>query len=319
MGSSVISANKFKRVSGGNRTTIDGHTLNYRKGQDWYVDASRSGTGSGKSWDDAFLTMTEAFAKIGSGDSIYFVGKVNEQLTTPVQVFDVRVIGMGNRPRHADSTPSGGNTHAAQWAAASLTAATANVRVLQQGWSFENILFSMVDTNAAAIEFVRNAASGDSERDASHAVVSGCRFAGAGVGIRINASGFSENLNGIVVEDCQFNDNTTSISGGGLFRAVIRDNIFKDNTNAVVLTMDNSYVYGNLFGTFTTKSLNLTAGTGAGLNVVTKNHFTGDYSTSSGHYLSATNDDWVGNTAADIAETTEVGAETGITFRVPQA
>src|SRR5512146_467607 len=105
MSSSVIQSNKFKRKSQSTRTTIDGHTLNYRKGADWYVDASRSGTGTGTSWDDAFLTMAEAFAKIGSGDSIYFVGKVKEQLTTPVQVFDVRVIGMGNRPRHADSTP----------------------------------------------------------------------------------------------------------------------------------------------------------------------------------------------------------------------
>ena len=82
------------------------------KGRAWFVDTSYGGNGTGKSPKTAFSTMQRAFDNVQSGDVIYFVGKVTEQLVTPVQVFDVTVVGAGNRPRHADATPDGGN-HAA--------------------------------------------------------------------------------------------------------------------------------------------------------------------------------------------------------------
>jgi hypothetical protein len=298
MGSSVITANKFKRVSGGNRTLIDGHTLNYRKGNDWYVDASRSGTGSGKSFDDAFLTMAEAFAKIGSGDSIYFTGKIVEQLVTPVQVFDVRVVGMGNRPRHADSTPAGGNTHASQWAppASGGVAAQATVRVLQQGWTFENILFTAVDADAGMIELVRNADSGNSERDASHASIIGCRFAGAGIGIKVGASGFTELVFNVLVDDNKFNSCTFGIGGDGqLNQPIIRNNHFTMNTNSIDVAVEGGAIYDNIMGKFTTASIKLSGGVGTDPNVVTKNYLFGTYSIAGGYTVHHADDEWAGN------------------------
>src|SRR4051812_35457516 len=77
------------------------------RGTTYYVDTNSGvDTNNGKSWSSAFLTMAKAFSVLVSGDRIVFVGNVREQLTTPVQVFDVQIIGAGNRPRHADSTPA---------------------------------------------------------------------------------------------------------------------------------------------------------------------------------------------------------------------
>ena len=298
---SVVQANEFKRVSGGNRTLIDGHTLNYRKGQDWYVDASRSGSGSGKAFDDAFSTMAQAFASIGSGDSIYVVGKVVEQLVTPVNVFDVRVVGMGTRrPRHADAAPVGGNTNTAQWAppASGGVAAQATVRVLQQGWEFDNILFTAIDANAAMVELVRNSGAGNAERDASHAALVGCRFAGAGKGIRVGATSFAEVVNHVLVEDCRFDTNTFGIHGtiiGNYWS--IRYNEWRDCTNNLTAAMGLSHIYDNIFGLFTdggvTGGIDLRGGVGE--NVVTKNYLSGVYSHNGGYQEAAATDEWAGN------------------------
>src|SRR3990172_4435974 len=104
------------------------------KGRAWFVDTSYGGNGTGKSPKTAFSTMQRAFDNVQSGDVIYFVGKVTEQLTTPVQVFDVTVIGAGNRPRHADDAPANlGGKAANTWTTpASPTAATPLVKVMQQ-------------------------------------------------------------------------------------------------------------------------------------------------------------------------------------------
>lgn len=294
MSSSVIQSNKFKRKSQSTRTTIDGHTLNYRKGADWYVDASRSGTGTGTSWDDAFLTMAEAFAKIGSGDSIYFVGKIKEQLTTPVQVFDVRVIGMGNRPRHADSTPAGGNTHTATWAFPdSPTASTPMVKVLQQGWQFENFVFSGASGQSCVLLF-RDGGAGNAERDASHASFYNVRFDGGAT--HLEQSG---GVAYIYMTDCLFRGATTKAildtAGAGIgtnFNWLIENCRFMDNANHIVLAGNQCVLRNNVFGKFTTKSIDLSGSTGN--NTVVGNALAGTYSHVGG-YIEGTNDEWGGN------------------------
>src|SRR3990167_4558045 len=137
------------------------------KGRAWFVDPASGGNSTGKSPKNAYLTMQQAFNSAASGDIIYFIGDVREQLVTPVQVFDVTVVGCCNRPRHADSSPVGGNLGAATWRAPASGAVSgqADVRVLQQGWKFTNILFAMESSTAAGIELVRDAGAGDAERD----------------------------------------------------------------------------------------------------------------------------------------------------------
>jgi len=171
-----------------NKSTLDLEFVNNaqtqtltRRGTTYYVDAVNGvDTRLGKSWRKAFLTMAKAFSVVESGDTIVFGGKIREQLTTPVGVFDVTVVGTGNRPRHADTSPAGGSTTAGTWTTpASPTAATPLVAVIQQGWKFDNILFAgPTDASAlnASIE-LRRTAEGADETDASHLTVTNCRFA----------------------------------------------------------------------------------------------------------------------------------------------
>lgn len=271
------------------------------KGRAWFVDAAYGGSGNGRSPDKAFATMEEAFNSIASGDIIYFVGKVEEQLVTPVQIFDVTVVGCGNRPRHADATPAGGNWAASQWGAPSGgTAAQATVRVLQQGWRFANILWTAIDANAACIEVVRNAGSGDAERDGSHCQILGSRFSGAGIGIRSGVAGlFTEIAFNVEVAHCKFNAMTTAMSGINGNSWSIHDNEFQGNTSTITMALQNSFIYNNIVNGFTAaaSSGGIDLNGGAGLNVVTKNFLGGAYSIAGGYRVANANDAWWGNFA----------------------
>lgn len=266
------------------------------KGRAWFVDPTNGSNGTGKSPKKAFTTMQQAFNVIASGDVIYFVGKIVEQLVTPVNVFDVTVVGCGNRPHHADATPAGGNTGSAQWAPASGgTAAQATVRVLQQGWRFVNILFTAIDANAACVELVRDAGAGDLERDASHTEVLGCRFSGAGKGIRAGATSYAEVVNHVLVQDCRFDTMTYGIHTAIISNYwTIRNNEFRNNTNHIVADFGYAFIYDNIFGAFTTDSIEL-PGSSAGLNIITKNYLSGTYSSAGGYTVSAADDEWAGN------------------------
>lgn len=271
------------------------------KGRAWFVDTAYGGDGDGRSPKKAFATMNRAFNSIASGDIIYVVGKVTEQLVTPVQIFDVTVVGCGNRPRHADSTPAGGNWAASQWGppATGGTAAQATVRVLQQGWRFINILWTAIDTNAACIEIVRNAAAGDSERDGSHASVLGCRFAGAGVGIRSGVAGtFTEIPFNVEVAYNRFSGLTTAMSDAiGANGWDIHHNQFWANTSTITMKLQNSMIYENIVGSFTANanSGGIDLNGGGGLNIITKNYLSGTYSIAGGYRSSNANDEWAGN------------------------
>ena len=250
-------------------------------GTTWFVDATNGlDANPGKTWAGAFLTMSKAFTSAASGDRIYFTGKVREQLSTPAQVFDVRVIGIGTRPRHADSTPAGGETATATWAApASPTAATALVRVRQQGWSFENILW-VGHTDNACIELYRDAESGNSERDAGHTSVIDCRFASGYNGIS-DIGGVPN----VLVQHNRFEALTNfCILGVGNIGAgqsdwEIVDNTFDGFTNGVKISGIGCRVQNNTFtdgGTpNTTVVLNManTSGVGMGENFVIQNFF----------------------------------------------
>lgn len=249
-----------------------------RRGTTYYVHATLGvDTRSGKSWRKSFLTMAKAFTVIASGDTIVFAGKIREQLTTPVQVFDVLVVGAGNRPRHADSTPAGGQLAANTWTTpTSPTASTPLVKVLQQGWRFENILFAG-PTDAASILLFRDAGVGDLERDASHAEVVGCRFAsgfdhisdtGGCYGVMLKGNRFVSATNFAVlgvgnigvgqsawhIIDNQFDENDSHVKIAG-FACVIKHNAFSDG------------------GTPDTDTVLNTSNGGGANNVVVENYF----------------------------------------------
>lgn len=297
----------------------------------YFVDASNFSGNSydgneGLSPDAPLLTMGRAFQLLeqnvalgqgGSGSVICFIGNVAEQLTTPAGVFDVTVIGCGNSPRHADAFNNKSGYSAATWKPpASPTAATPLCRVIQQGWSFYNTLFDP-PSDSAALNFVRNAASGTSERDGSHFTVGGCRFAAGQNHISISATGFTENVfNGRILGNT-FNDATaTAIVAGanvGGWRHQIIGNVFASNVNHIILNgATQCYIAENDIGLMTTLGISLTGGAN---NVVTKNLLSGIFNTSD--YVAGTGDNWVGNFIAPQLEP-EVG-DNGITIDVPAA
>lgn len=288
-------------------TTIDGAAVVQTKGNIWYVNAGQAvgSNGSGTSWTTAFMTMSEAFAVIKSGDVIFVSGFVREQLVTPVNVFDVRVIGIGPRPRHADATPVGGNQATAAWGAPTSGAVSgqATVRVLQQGWEFYDILFTMESATAAGVELVRNAGAGDLERDASHAVIRGCKFAGAGVGVRSGVAGlFTEIVHNAYIVSNTFLSNTTAISGISGNNFQIEDNRFITCTNDIVLVSVGAKILYNAMSIAPTASIVLTGGSANGVH---GNYLPGTYAAGV-VYAPGTNDNWNGNYAS-----------TGVTAAVP--
>lgn len=303
-----ITARSFQRSKPGVAATIDGRPIFEPQGNVWYVDANVTG-GDGKSLTTAFSTMQAAFNALASGDTIYFRGKIREQLVTPANVFDVSVIGLGNRPHHADSTPNGGQKAANTWAApASPVAGQALVRVIQQGWRFENILFAGA-AGIASINFVRNADAGDLERDASHGIVRGCRFAGVAstdFGIKFGGTSFTEIVNNTMIEDNDFVSCATAIglhSANLATVAKVIGNRFQTCTNDIVGVGYACRIIGNVMSLAPTKCINFTGETGN--NQVHGNYLPGTYANGT-LYAPATGDNWNGNYAS-----------TGVTAAVP--
>lgn len=268
-------------------------------GNTWFVDTVYGADGNdGNSPQSPLSTMAAAFLRLKSGDVINFRGKITEQLTTPVNVFDVWINGLGNRPRHADATPVGGGYAASQWGAAGLTAATASLRVIQQGWRFTNFLFTAVDTNAACVEICRNAGATDLERDASHAQFLGMRFSGAGVGIRGGVAGvFTEIPFNVEVGFSQFDNMTFAMRSAIECNAwSIHDNEFGPNTNHITMVCRAMKIWKNNFGAFTAASSSgaIDLRGGSGINHVYGNYLAQTYSHAGG-YQEGTTDNWYGN------------------------
>lgn len=246
----------------------------------YWVDANAgSDSNGGLAPDAAFSTMAKAFAMVASGDTIYFSGKIKEQLTTPVQVFNVTVIGVGTRPRHADSTPSGGEINASTWTAPDSPAATTPlVKVLQQGWRFENILFAG-PADAACIVLFRDAGAGNAERDASHASIVGCRFASGQDGIHI-VEVFNTLIEGNIFMGMTGYD-IKGVAGAGVanpLMGTVRNNVFIGSANHFYVTCSKWLIEGNKFDDGGTPNTTVVcdvvgSGVGAANNFVINNYF----------------------------------------------
>src|SRR5262245_15196830 len=248
----------------------------------WWVDGNRGvDTNDGRSHLTPFLTMAQAFTKIASGDTIYVRGNIREQLTTPAGIFEVSIIGSSNRPRHADAHTGNNGYTAATWKApSSPTAATPLLKIQQQGWRIQNMLFA-APSDAYAIELFRDAGAGDAERDSGHAVIIGNRFAsgkggitdtGGVVNVLVAGNRFEVVTDfcilgvgniGVGQSDWMIVDNTFDNFTNGVkiagFGCRIQNNTFTDgatpNTTVVLNTSngggDDNFVVGNFFQTLT--------------------------------------------------------------------
>lgn len=256
--------------------TIGGQRVvaEYGPGVTYYVDPETgSNSMDGKDWDHAFLTMAKALTTVSSGDTIVFRGKVREQLVSPVQVFDVTIIGAGNRPRHADAAPDPvGGSAASTWTIPASGATTAPLlKVLQQGWRFVNILFQG-PTDHACVTLFRDGGAGDAERDASHAEFIGCRFAGGQDGIEQSGGCYNVGIYG-----CSFHDFTgyalKNTAGAGIaapYRWQIKGNRFGGNANFMgVWDAQQFEIHDNVIVKTTTALIDTSGG--VGYNTILRN------------------------------------------------
>lgn len=271
-----------------------------------YVDAklgSDAYTLEQNSPEQPFLTMERAFTLVKSGDVIHVRGKVREQLTTPAGVFDVSIVGAGNRPRHADDhTESNGKrgSSAATWTApASGSTATPLLTIIQQGWRIHGITFQLSGSADACIYLNHNDGAGDNEQDAGHAEITYCKIqsnpsSAAGNGIEADGVGFVK-IAGCLIFG--FVNGIVNGAGGGNqvgWWEIIGNRIIQ-NTNGIDLPLYYCSVQHNQFGA-NTVDLDLTSGQ---FNVVTPNYFFGN--TAFENNTAGTSDLWFGSISSDTA------------------
>jgi hypothetical protein len=260
-----------------NQLNVGGFDFPNFFGKAYYVNPNRTSSGDGRSWTSAFITMQAAFDVVDSGDTIYFVGNIREQLTTPTGAADVTIIGAGNRPRHADTHPLNGELSAATWKLpASGSTNNPLLKVRNPGWRFINFLTAAHASNYAFL-LERTADEDATEQDASHSEFLGIRFA-SGAGAISDAGGTAN----VKVEDCSFGALTTACIlgvgniGVGQLMWHIRNNHFNNFTNGVKIAGHECVISGNYFtdgGTpGTTFVLNTNNGGGRD-NFVVNNYF----------------------------------------------
>ena len=153
----------------------------------------------------------------------------------------------------------------------------------------------------AAIYLERNALSGTSEYDASHAVVEGCRFTSGLLGIK-NAGGCSYvRVNGNHFEALSGSGaagiKCTSTAVAVPLAWIIEKNYFFNNASHILSSMSYSTIRDNVFGRFTaTLSIDIDDQPSANqgeYNVITRNYLSGTYGATA--YPPGSNNEWAGN------------------------
>ncbi len=254
-----------------------------------------------------WATMAKALANVASNDVILVRGDVREQVTAPLGVYGVRIIGAhGGRPRH-----DGG----VRWREPAVAGNLPLLTLREQGWEVCNILM-VPETGYSAVKLHR--AESATYPDASHAIFRGVKFIGnvaittaGGIGIEDYGG-----MHHVLVEDCEFANLVSAIVGTNVsiaapLRNTIRRNTFSLNTHDIRLNGSGCLVQDNDFLTLyhgtthpTTVNLAYTA-PGTYPNRVTGNRFAdaaADVTIAKG-YKPSTGDVWrnkVTDTADDI-------------------
>ncbi len=218
-------------------------------GVEYYVDTvNGSNNNSGLSWEQAKATMAATLALIAKDNAtVYVVGDIREQITAPLGIQGVRIIGMaGGRTRHDDGV---------RWREASTAAGAPLLTLREQGWELQNILF-VPQSGYSALRAHR--AETASYPDSSHFIVRRCKFIGGGgigtpQGIGIEDWGGNHHY---LVEECEFHDLVSGIvapaGSPGIaapLRNTIRQNVFEGNQNDVCMDGNLCRVLDNLFMT----------------------------------------------------------------------
>lgn len=256
-------------------------------GKTWYVNANsvtdaaerRGPVGSdgndGLSPLTPFATVSRAFEFVDSYDVIVIDGVVREQVTAPLGVFDVTIVGSANRPRQATDAgvaTGGGATWLAP--ASGAVAATPLLTLRQQGWALVNIFFGP-PADASAVQMKR--AESATFPDASHCSFLGCAFGGGFIGIE-DVGGQSN----VLIDGCQFYAQTGA--GGGAIKVTsqgiaipskwqVLNNVILPCVNGIVGAFVECVFQNNKIEKATTTTLNFASGNVGLRNMVVFNFF----------------------------------------------
>ena len=250
----------------------------------YYVDAKvglDARSAEQNSSEEPFQTLGRAFQVVKSGDVIWCRGKMKEQVTTPVGVFDVTIIGAVNHPRHADdhteTSGARGSSAATLTAPDSGSTATPLLTIQQQGWRVMNLVVQIAGNADAGIYLHATDDSGDDERNGGHAQIINCKIQGnpttpVGNGIEMNGVGFCD-IYGNLFLGLVNGLKSTPGAGGQVGWWDIAGNRFSENTNGIVAPLYKCTVNGNQFLGGHTLEYDFTGGQD---NMVVNNYFNGN-------------------------------------------
>jgi hypothetical protein len=272
-----INQNDLKSVHKRLRSALTGLAANIlpSMGNVWYVNGwdGSDTLNSGSSPDSAFKTMAHAFTVLASNDTIYLTGRITEQIVAPLGVYDVSIIGCTSNPRQ--STNNGVQAgYSAYWKYLTANVATANLELIEQGWTIQNIVF---EPTATGTGILLTRAEDAVHPDPSHAVITGCRFVGGAYGVKSVDGTFN-----LRITDNVFQTQTTYaiavVAGVGIANPAqwhITDNHFRDFTGGVLIPGANGMkIKGNFFTDGGTPNATVVLSlTGGDNNFVIDNYF----------------------------------------------
>lgn len=280
-------------------------------GTQWFVDTVNGVDGnSGTGPNAAFATMGRALrlsdgtTNVGPNDTIYFVGKVREQLVAPltktvngtaVAVTGVKIVGMAQGNVRDDD--------GAKWfAPASPTAGKALLEILQQGWEFHNFLMTPDTTSGACIKAHRNEDA--TYPDSSHFVCRGMRFVGTSLTTTYGIEDVGGNHH-YLIDNCEFQALTTGIRCSSTAISVpLRNTIsnckFMGNTNDINSPQSYGLIQNNRFLNDSTITLVIAAGGNCTVTGNTFPNIAADIDIAHG-YSGNSSDVWTGNLVTDQA------------------
>ena len=262
-------------------------------GNVWFVNTGASSNGNGKSPSQAFTTMEQALNAVGDNDTIYWQGRIREQLVAPLGVQGVSIIGAaGGANRNDDG---------AWWTypASGAVAGQALLELREQGWMLSNFMMTPEPTGGACVKLHR--AESATYPDASHAIIDNVRFTGAGDAVTGTPIGIEDvgGMHHVTIQNCEFQVLDYGIYGSSQaiatpLRNRVLGNLFRNNTNDIDLPSSYSLFEGNRHFKAATKTIDIAVGE---YNMVTGNVWAdvaADIDPGNGYDGNAT-DTWTGN------------------------
>ena len=278
-------------------------------GQTYYVDSSRTASGNGKEWVQAYITIAEAvaasLAASGTYDTILVKGNETtevsdyaESVTVTVAQVGLRIIGMGNGPEGV------------MW-----TVGAQDGTILS---------LAAKDSYVSGFRFRPNGATSGKAIDISvtalGSTIENCIIRSTAEtalqGIHIDSAA------DITIKDCVFTSILTGIFGAAttktIYRCKILNNLFDDKVDDAGINMIGRacLIKGNDFTSDTTLLIDTYKDTVGEMNIVTGNTLmcASAYET---NCTGSPSDNWLGNFCSDTGSS--LVGDNGLTIGIPTA